>query len=166
MPTLIRLRDGRCELAEDPFTRVDDEQEVPPGDVIISLARFQTEGGALLCDGRQVGVLVKSDEQIEALAYDLPEIALVALAFPKFLDGRAYSNARLLRDRYQFKGEVRAVGDVLREEAGQMARCGFDAFEPADGSTVEAWERAVSRYRHVYQRASDGRPPAFEARGE
>jgi uncharacterized protein (DUF934 family) len=164
MPTFIRLAAGQFSLAEDPFTAVADDQPVPPGDVIISLSRFQSEGGALLSEGRQVGVRVESDEEVEALAYDLPEIAVVALAFPKFGDGRAYSSARLLRERFQFKGEVRAVGDVLREQAGNMARCGFDAFEPADGSTVEVWERAVSRFRHVYQRSSDSRPPAFAER--
>jgi uncharacterized protein (DUF934 family) len=90
---------------------------------------------------------------------------VVALEFPKYRDGRAYTSARLLRERFHYKGEVRAVGDVLREQAGFMVRCGFDAFEPADGSTVEVWERATHRFRHVYQRASDGRPAAFEARG-
>ena len=92
-------------------------------------------------------------------------VAVVALAFPKFGDGRAYSYARLLRERFGFQGEVRAVGDVLREQAGFMVRCGFDAFEPADGSTVEVWERAAQRFRHVYQRSTDGRPPAFAERG-
>jgi uncharacterized protein (DUF934 family) len=165
MPTFISLQSGAFSLAEDPFTAVADDQAIPPGDVIISLTRFQTEGEGLLGDGRQVGVRLESDEEVEALAYDLPQIAVVALAFPKFGDGRAYTSARLLRERFQFKGEVRAVGDVLREQAGYMVRCGFDAFEPADGSTVEVWERAAHRFRHVYQRASDGRPAAFEARG-
>jgi len=165
MPTFISLTDGAFALAEDPFTAVADDQPIPPGDVIISLTRFQTEGEGLLGEGRQVGVRLESDEEVEALAYDLPQIAVVALAFPKFGDGRAYTSARLLRERFQFKGDVRAVGDVLREQAGYMVRCGFDAFEPADGSTVEVWERAAHRFRHVYQRASDGRAAAFEARG-
>jgi len=111
-----------------------------------------------------VGVRVESHEEVEALAYDLPEIAVVALAFPGFGDGRAYSSVRLLRERFQFKGEVRAVGGVLREQAVQMVRCGFDAFEPADGSSVEDWARAAQRFRHVYQRSSDGRAPAFAER--
>jgi uncharacterized protein (DUF934 family) len=165
MPTFISLQANAFALAEDPFTAVADDQAIPPGDVIISLTRFQTEGESLLGEGRQVGVRLESGEEVEALAYDLPQIAVVALAFPKFGDGRAYTSARLLRERFQFKGEVRAVGDVLREQAGYMVRCGFDAFEPADGSTVEVWERAAHRFRHVYQRASDGRPAAFEARG-
>ncbi|HEY2751562.1 DUF934 domain-containing protein [Phenylobacterium sp.] len=165
MPTFISLKDGVFGLAEDPFTSVGDDQGVPPGDVIISLSRFQAEGEALLSQGRAVGVRLESHEEVEALAYDLPEISVVALAFPKFGDGRAYSYARLLRERFGFKGEVRAVGDVLREQAGFMIRCGFDAFEPADGSTVEDWERAARRFRHVYQRSTDGRAPAFVERG-
>ena len=170
MPTLISLAktengDGAFALAEDPFTAVADDQEIPPGDVIISLTRFQAEGERLLSEGRSVGVRLESGEAVEALAYDLPELSVVALAFPKFGDGRAYSAARLLRERFGFKGEVRAVGDVLREQAGFMARCGFDAFEPADGSTVDVWERAARRYRHVYQRSTDGRSPAFAERG-
>ena len=164
MPTRIRLQDGRYVAADDPFTAVGDEREIPPGDVIISLARFQEHGDRLLSEGRKVGVRLESDEQVEALAYDLPRLSVVALAFPKFGDGRAYSSARLLRERYGFKGEVRAVGDVLREQAGYMARCGFDAFEPADGSTPDVWERAAHRYRHVYQRGVDQRPPAFVER--
>jgi uncharacterized protein (DUF934 family) len=165
MPTFISLTAGAFALAEDPFTAVGDEQSIPPGDVIISLSRFQAEGEALLGQGRAVGVRLESHEEVEALAYDLPELAVVALAFPKFGDGRAYSYARLLRERFQFQGQVRAVGDVLREQAGFMVRCGFDAFEPADGSSVEDWERAARRFRHVYQRSTDGRPPAFAERG-
>jgi uncharacterized protein (DUF934 family) len=165
MPTLIRLEDGAFSLAEDPFTAVTDDPEIPPGDVIISLARFQSDGEALLSEGRAVGVRLESDEAVETLAYDLPRLSVVALAFPKFGDGRAYSYARLLRERFGFKGEVRAVGDVLREQAGFMVRCGFTAFEPADGSTVEVWERAAHRFRHAYQRSTDGRPVAFQERG-
>jgi uncharacterized protein (DUF934 family) len=149
---------------EDPFTWVDDEQDLVPGDVILSLTRFQAEGDRLLSEGRAVGVRLKTDEQVEALAYDLPRISLVALEFPKFLDGRHYSNVRILRERYRFAGEVRAVGDVLREQAHLMLRSGFDAFEPADGSGAQEWEAATRRYRHVYQRAADGRIPAFVER--
>jgi uncharacterized protein (DUF934 family) len=165
MPTLIKLQGGRMVLANDAFTHVDDDQDLPPGDVIISLNRFQADGERLLGEGRSVGVRLEAGEEAEALAYDLPRLALVALAFPKFRDGRHYSNARILRERFGFKGEIRAVGDVLREQAGFMVRCGVDAFEPADGSGPEQWERVTHRFRHVYQRAADGRIPAFIERG-
>lgn len=165
MPTLIRLQGGRMVLANDAFTHVDDDQDLPQGDVIISLSRFQADGDRLLGEGRAVGVRLEAGEEAEALAYDLPRLAVVALAFPKFRDGRQYSNARILRERYRFKGEVRAVGDVLREQALFMVRCGVDAFEPADGSGPEQWEQVTRRFRHVYQRAADDRTPAFVERG-
>ena len=164
MPTLIRLQGGCMVLANDAFTHVADVQELPPGDVVISLTRFQADGERLLSEGRSVGVRLESSEEAEALAYDLPRLALVALAFPKFRDGRQYSNARILRERYGYKGEIRAVGDVLREQAGFMVRCGVDAFEPADGSSPAQWEEKTRRFRHVYQRAADGRVPAFAER--
>ena len=165
MPTLIKLQGARMVLANDAFTHVDDDQDLPPGDVIISLSRFQADGDRLLGEGRSVGVRLQAGEEVEALAYDLPRLAVVALAFPKFRDGRHYSNARVLRERFRYTGEIRAVGDVLREQAGFMVRCGIDAFEPADGSGAEAWERVTQRFRHVYQRAADDRVPAFAERG-
>lgn len=165
MPTLIKLQGDTFVLANDAFTHVADDQDLPPGDVIISLTRFQADGERLLGEGRSVGVRLEAAEEAEALAYDLPRLAVVALAFPKFRDGRHYSNARVLRERFGFKGEVRAVGDVLREQAGFMVRCGIDAFEPADGSTPEQWEHVTRRFRHVYQPAADARAPAFAERG-
>lgn len=164
MPTFIRLQDGRAVAADDVFIDVADEDGIPAGDVIVSLSRFQSDGDRLIDEGRKVGVRLNSDEEVEALAYDLPRLAVVALVFPKYRDGRHYTNARLLRERLEFQGEVRAVGDVLREQAGFMVRCGIDAFIPADGSTAEEWEAAAERYRHVYQRAADDRVTAYAER--
>lgn len=161
MPTLIELKDGVAQVAEDAFLHVADDQDLAGGDVIVSLSRFQAEGESLLSDGRRVGVRLEAGEAVEALAYDLSRLALVALDFPKFGDGRSFSNARLLRERYGFKGQVRAVGDVLREQAGFMVRVGFDAFEPADGASSNEWQAATRRYHHVYQRSADGRTPTF-----
>ncbi|MEJ0067145.1 MAG: DUF934 domain-containing protein [Caulobacteraceae bacterium] len=104
-------------------------------------------------------------DAVEDLAYDLHRLPVIALSIPKYRDGRAYSAARLLRERYGYTGEIRAVGEVLREQAFQMVRCGFDAFEPADGSTPEQWAAAAHRYRHVYQRAADDRVPVYVERG-
>ena len=166
MPRLIELVDGEARWTEDGFLQIVDEDAIPEtGDVILSLARFETEGDALLSsNSRRVGVRVESHEEVEGLAYDLPRIAVVALVFPKYRDVRAYTSARLLRERFGYQGQIRAVGDVLREQAGFMVRCGFDAFEPADGATPEAWTKAASRFRHVYQRGADARPTAFEER--
>lgn len=165
MPTLIRMTAGVAQVAQDTFSHVPDDQDLPGGDVILSLTRFQTDGERLLGEGRRVGVRLTADEEVEALAYDLRQLALVALDFPKFGDGRSFSNARLLRERFGFTGQIRAVGDVLREQAGFMLRVGFDAFEPADGAGANEWQAATLRYRHVYQRSADGRAPVFAERG-
>lgn len=165
MPRLIRWRDGAAAWAEDPFTAVDDDQPLPRGEAIVSLARFQREGRDLLADGRGLGVRLAADAEPEALILDLPRLEVVALTFPKFRDGRAYSAARVLRERLGFRAELRAVGDVLLEMAAPLVRCGFDAFEPADASPPDQWTLAARRFRHVYQRAADGREPAFAGRG-
>jgi uncharacterized protein (DUF934 family) len=166
MPRLIRrAADGGFAWADDRFTTVPDEDPIPAGDVILSLTRFMAEGEALLAN-RRVGVRLEPSEAVEDLAYDLPRIPVVVLVWPNFRDGRALSSARLLRQRYAYQGEVRAVGEVLREQALHMVRCGFDAFEPADGSDPQTWaQAALGRYRHVYQRAADDRVPIFVERG-
>jgi len=164
MPKLIRWSNGEATWVEDPFTDVDDDELVPQGEVIVSLARFQREGAELLASGRGVGVRLGSDEAPETLVLDLPRIPVLALSFPKFRDGRSYSAARVARDRLGYRGEIRAVGEVFLEMAPQLSRCGFDAFAPTDNSTPQQWARSITRFRHVYQRASDEREPAFVER--
>ncbi len=164
MPTLIRLDAGAFVDAEDTWVTLEDACPVPPGAVIVSSERLGREADALLEGGRAVGVRLRAEQGVEPLAYDLPRLALVALEFPKFRDGRAFTSAALLRQRYAFTGEIRAVGDVLRDQAFHGARCGFDAWAPSDGSTAEQWAAAARVHRHVYQRAQDGRAPAFSER--
>jgi uncharacterized protein (DUF934 family) len=167
MPKLFRLsgHDIVEDRANAPFVTLADGDRLPPvGGVIVSLARFRSEGDALSEGERPLGVRLPPEEPVENLAGDLPQLALVALEFPKFRDGRALTAATLLRERFGYKGEIRAVGDVLREQAHVMVRCGFDAFEPADDSTPESFRRSAFRFHHVYQAAADDRPPAFVER--
>jgi uncharacterized protein (DUF934 family) len=88
----------------------------------------------------------------------------VALEFPLFNDGRAYSHARLLRERYGFEGEIRAVGEVLLEQLFFMYRAGFDAFEIDSRTPTEDWKTAFADIDVVYQPASDGQPTATQLR--
>ena len=162
---LIRWRDGAAVGAEDPFTSIADDEPMRPGDVLISWSRFQLEGPALLGEVRNLGVKLSAADDASDLTTVLGRLSLVALDFPKFRDGRAYSAARLLRERLGWTGELRAVGDVLVEQALFMVRCGFDTFEPADGAGPDDWTRAAGRFANVYQRAADGREPAFAFRG-
>ncbi len=169
MPTLIRLEHGPdgpvFRDAADPFTILEAGHEPSVGGAVLAhLDRFRSEGVAWLDAGLTVGVRVPAEEGVEALSNVLPRLALVALDFPVFRDGRAYSSAALLRERLGWTGELRAVGDVLREQAWLMVRCGFDSFVPADGATAAQWAAKAGRFRHVYQPAADGRPPAWIGR--
>jgi uncharacterized protein (DUF934 family) len=145
-------------VADDPWTTLDDEEDLPvSGPVLVSLERWQLEREALLSDGRPLGVRLRSDQPPALIAGDLDHLALVALEFPKFTDGRAYSSARLLRERYGFTGELRAVGNVLRDQLVFMQRCGFDAFRVEGLADAEAWAETMTEIAVVYQRAADAR---------
>jgi uncharacterized protein (DUF934 family) len=105
-------------------------------------------------------VQLPNSAAVETISADLDRIELVTLHFPKFNDGRAFSQARQLRERHGFKGELRATGQVLRDQLLFMARCGFDAFEIAKGEPVEAWEAALAEFTVFYQPTGDGRAVA------
>ena len=117
MALLERKGDGAAILV-DRFERVADEAELPEsGGVLVSLARFTAEKDALVSRDGGLGVWLQSSESPTAIAEDLDRIALIALDFPVFSDGRAYSSARLLRERYGYKGELRAMMDTFNKSA-------------------------------------------------
>jgi uncharacterized protein (DUF934 family) len=134
------------------------------GPVIVSLEQWQAQRGELLKRGTPLGIRLHSDQPPELIAADLEHFAVVALEFPKFRDGRAYSYARLLRERYGFKGELRAVGEVLLEQLFFMLRTGFDAFEIESPHPVEDYRTALADFSVWYQPAADGRPTAMQLR--
>lgn len=148
-------------IIEDRWQHVADDAEVPAGPVIVSLARWRKERAAWLERGQPVGVRLPNTVDPAELAEDLPKLALVALEFPKFADGRAHSQARLLRERHGYQGEIRATGDVLRDQLFFMARNGFDAFElRADRSLEDALE-AFDEFTVTYQPATDQPLPLY-----
>ena len=108
-----------------------------------------------------VGVIYANDADIEELAEDLPRLALVALQFPKWTDGRAYSQAHLLRSRYRFLGEVRAVGEVLVDMVPLLARTGFDAIALRADQSLDVAERALRFFPGHYQGDVNERRPLF-----
>jgi len=152
------IKDGR--LVQDPWFAVPDDGELPSsGPIIVSLTRWLIERDALSDRADPVGIRLASHETASDIASGLNRISLVALDFPTFRDGRAYSTARLLRERYGFTGELRAVGNVLRDQLLFMHRCGFDAFEIRPEDTVESWQKAMEEFSVWYQPATDGRVP-------
>jgi uncharacterized protein (DUF934 family) len=142
---------------DDIFAPLDDDAPLPDGAVLVSLSRFQAECDALIACNAPIGVRLKSDQSPEQLGEVVHRLSLVALEFPKFRDGRAFSWARLLRTRLDFKGQVRAVGDFLYDQIAYQKRVGFDAWEVANGFSHDDLHRALGEISNIYQPSADGR---------
>jgi uncharacterized protein (DUF934 family) len=134
-------------------------------DLIVPLELWLEHAHALKARDGGLGVWLNSDEEVEAIADDLEHFQVIALNFPVFSDGRSYSNARLLRDRYGYKGEVRAIGDVLRDQLFLMKRCGFDAYVIREDRNAEEALESLKDFSEVYQAATDQPQPLFRRRG-
>ena len=126
-------------FAEDEWVVLDDEAPTPgEGAIVVSLKRWLAERAALSSRTAPVGVALEAGADAQAHLAELAERPLVALAFAKFADGRSFSYARLLRDRHRFRGELRAIGDVLIDEIPLMLRCGFNSFDVTNAPTLHA----------------------------
>jgi uncharacterized protein (DUF934 family) len=157
------IKDGK--LVEDPWFALDDEAPIPQDrDVIVGLERWRRDRAALMQRPARLGVRLTSDQLAGEIARDLADFDLVALEFPKFADGRAYSTARLLRERHGFTGELRAAGNVLRDQFVFLHRCGFDAYQVADARAAESWLEALGEIQIWYQPTADGRTPVSHRR--
>lgn len=157
------LKGGR--VTDDPWIAVADGAPLPAaGPIIVALARWRSDRDALVARPEPVGVRLASHEQASDIAADLPHLALVAIDFPTYRDGRGYTTARLLRQRHRFSGELRAVGNVLRDQFLFLHRCGFDALEVTKDADVAAWQAAMSEMSVWYQPAADHRVPVVRRR--
>ncbi|MFO1310858.1 MAG: DUF934 domain-containing protein [Burkholderiales bacterium] len=161
MPRLIRggavVQDGFVVVREaaGPF-------DLPDGDVIVPLALWQSHREVLRARGR-VGVWLAPADDPVALAGDLDRLPVVAVDFPAFTDGRGYSHARSLRERHGYKGELRAIGDVQRDQLYYLAQVGFDAFAMADGRDADAALAGLRDFSDGYQ-STHARTPWFRRR--
>ena len=153
------------QIVQDRYHYLADDQPIPERvPVIVPAQRFLANADALSRRDGSLGVAWPNDRRIAELAPWLGHLALVALQFPKFRDGRAYSQARLLRETYGFRGTLRATGDVLRDQFHFLIRAGFDSFEVKKPADASAFVQAASRYSVVYQPTADGRIPALRRR--
>jgi phosphoadenosine phosphosulfate reductase len=150
----------------DTWPQLAPEDPVPPGGgVLLSKTRYMAEREAIAASNAVVGVVLEPNDRLEDLGEDLDRIPVVAVKFPKFADGRAFSLARLLRDRYGFKGEIRATGDVLLDLIPHMARVGIDAFVVEHGPTrAHLAEGKLPIVPYYYQPASDHADPVSAKR--
>ncbi|GKQ51767.1 DUF934 domain-containing protein [Bradyrhizobium sp. Ce-3] len=157
------VKQGR--ITTDLFVHVADGAELPgDGAVLVTAERFLADPEALLRRSGKVGVIWPNSRNLEELVPHLDRLASVALVFPTFRDGRAYSQARLLRERYGYDGELRATGQILRDQFVFMTRAGFDAFEVKKDADADAFAATMKRYSVFYQPTGDGRVTALNRR--
>jgi uncharacterized protein (DUF934 family) len=135
------------------------------GNVIVPLALWERERDTLFAREHKVGVWLQGGDDLERIVADLARLPLVAVNFPKAVDGRGYSTARLLRERYGYRGELRAIGDVQRDQLLALSRCGFDAFALKEGTDPQAALSAFSDFSEAYQSSVDTPQPLFRRRG-
>jgi len=157
-------------VVTDPWLRLELNADgsfppVPPaGDIIVPLALWQKQRVHLLVRPGRLGVWLNSHEEPVAIAADLRIFGVVAVNFPKFGDGRGYSTARLLRERYGYQGELRAIGDVFRDVLFQLSSCGFNAFALRQGEDPQEALAGFKDFSESYQ-GTVGQPlPLFRRR--
>ena len=159
------IKDGQ--IAQDTWrTLPDGESVIGNGPIIISFERWRDSRDALKRHNGPLGIRMKSDQPPELVAGDLDRFELIALEFPTLNDGRAFSYARLLRERHGFKGEIRAVGDVYKDQLYFMQRCGFSSFELPAGRDPKDAMAALKSFSVAYAPAADGATPAYRLRGK
>ena len=132
--------------------------------MLVPAARFLADHAEYAGRDGAVGVIWPNDKNIAELAPYLDKLALIALVFPAYKDGRAYSQARLLRERYGYRGELRATGQVLRDQFLFLLRAGFDSFDVVKEADAAAFEEAAKRYSVFFQPTGDGRMTVARSR--
>lgn len=138
--------------------------ELPDEPTLLPLTVWLARKDEILACQKQVGVWLDSSEDPQALAADLEQLALIGVNFPTFTDGRGYSIARLLRERYAYRNEIRAIGDVLHDQLFFMKRCGIDAYAVRADKDIEAALSGLRDFSETYQAAVDQPQPLFRRR--
>jgi uncharacterized protein (DUF934 family) len=157
------IKNGR--VIADRYVNVLDDAPLPEGaPVIVPAERFLADAAEILHRDTPIGVIWPNNRKVAELAPYLDRLAAVALVFPNFKDGRAYSQARLLRERHGYHGELRATGQILRDQFVFLVRAGFDVLDVAKASDVDAFAAALKRYTVFYQAAGEGRTSAARLR--
>jgi uncharacterized protein (DUF934 family) len=157
------LKSGK--IVDDVWAFVEDGRELSPGGCIsVTLGRFLSEHDQLLHRNRSIGVRLNVGDDPALLAAHLGDIPMIELQFPKYTDGRAFSQAQLLRQRLGYKGEVRAIGQVLRDQLRLMIRTGFDAMVIEEADAEAVYEFSAHEFTEAYQAGGDARETIFQKR--
>ena len=167
MPKLIKnaqIVDDSRQVVELKEGETAESIPLPATAPLLPLAVWLARRDEIIRSGIAHGVWLDADEGPEAIAGDLEHFAVIGVNFPKFTDGRSYSTARLLRERYGFQGEVRAVGDVLQDQLYFMKRCGIDAYALREDKDLTAALASLNDFSESYQAAADQPQPLFRRR--
>lgn len=163
MPKLIKdnaIIDDSWTLLEEDLTL----DGLSNGNIIVPIAFWLQNKAALIERVGETGVWLNGDEDPAQLADDTATLPLIAINFPVFTDGRGFSTGRLLRERYGFKGELRATGYFLRDQMCYLGRCGFSAFTPPAEANVEGFLKSLHDFTEFHQSAVDQPIPLFRRR--
>lgn len=161
MKQIIKQR----QIVNDHWTLVAPETEIgnlPSGDIIVPLSLWQSHRSTLEQRSGKIGLCLTGDDDLEAIAAEVIHLPVIALSFPAFRDGRVYSFARQLRQHYGYRGEIRAVGEVLRDQLLYMERVGFDAFEVHPRQNIESALAAFNELTVKYQASNDEPRPLYQ----
>ncbi|MCK5639961.1 MAG: DUF934 domain-containing protein [Gammaproteobacteria bacterium] len=124
------------QIIENEWQHADEISELPDGKITVPVSRWQTEREALISRGN-IGLRLIAIDTLETIKDDLQHFKIIAIEFEKFNDGRGFSLAHLLRERYGYEGEIRAIGAVIRDQLYYLQRSGFDAFELSKGQDLQ-----------------------------
>ena len=157
------LKDGA--VVDNSWQQVSAGNEsLPQGDILLPVSQWQEQQETLASHVGAIGVWIDSHEEIEAFVDAILDLPVIAINFPKFVDGRGFSLARLLRERYEYCGEIRAIGQIIRDQLFFMQRCGFNAFAfETELDLVEAI-KSLQDFSDAYQVAVDQPQPLFKRR--
>lgn len=165
-PHIVKLdrNSGQYEVIANHWLRVAEGcDDAIPAHTLLPLKEWLERRDELL-DRADVGIWFAPDDEPEALGADAARLSMIAVDFPAFTDGRGFSIGRLLRERYGFEGELRAVGDVFKDTMYYLKRCGFDAFEVRADKDVHEAAKGLNDFSDAYQGAVDQPLPLFRRR--
>lgn len=152
-------------IVDDSFRYVTHADDLAAGgDIIVDLALWLAHKSDLKNHPGKVGVQLPGDAEPDVIADDLSQLAVIAIHFPVFRDGRGFSLARILRGRFGYQGELRATGDVLRDQLFFMQRCGFNAFDPRADRSIEDALKGLNDFSVIYQADAHEKRPIYRRR--
>jgi uncharacterized protein (DUF934 family) len=156
------IKDGSI-IKNDWLIVNDTETTLPDGNLLVSLDVWETNKEALLTRPA-IGLWLKNDQCVSAVTESLNTFSVIAIDFPNFMDGRGFSIARLLRDRFNYQGEIRATGGVIRDQLCYLTRSGFNAFDMDESIDLEASLASITDFTEAYQTDANQKTPLFRRR--